>query len=159
MEAKWYRVLSIFLGLWLIQLEMDYTLFENLKDPLYPTEADSIGIPEVGQFFLDILLSPFYLSIAFIPTARFLRLQLQEPRWWRYFVLGWLGFSYWVILGCAISSIEQWAKPNHMFIAAFNGGFLVMLLLYLFSDIRRLFRTKYLRKRYGSRESQLAHYV
>ena len=159
MNSSWYRWLSIFLGLWLIQMEMDFIPFKNLKDPPYPPEADSIGIPEVGTFFLDILLSSFYLSIAFIPTARFLRLQLKEPKWWRHLVLGWLGFSYWVVLGCAISSIEQWAKPNHRFIAPFNGGSSSPFLLYFFSDIRRLFRTQFLRKRYRSRDSQLAHHV
>ena len=141
----WDRALMILLSLWLVHKELDYTLTDNLFSHRYPMDKDSIGIPLVSDFLAKLASLPFYLTIAFLPSARFLRRRLKNPTGWRYPLFFWLGLSYLVAILGALGFTLRWWKPFHESISLFGFGFLSVLLMFLFVDVRRYFRTRKVR--------------
>ena len=135
----------ILLSLWLAHKELDYTLTDNLFSNRYPMDRDSIGIPLISDVLANIAWSPFYLTIAFLPSARFLRRRLKNPTWWRYPLFAWLGLSYFVAILGAVGFTLKWWKPFHESISLFGFGFLCVLLMFLYVDIRRYLRTRKVR--------------
>lgn len=148
------RALMIFLSLWLVHKELDYTLTDNLFNNRYPIEKDSIGIPLISDVLANIAWSPFYLTIAFLPSARFLRRRLKRPTLWRYALFLWLGLSYLLAILGALGFTLKWWKPFHESISLFGFGFLVLLLVFLFVDVRRYLRTRRIRERMNHLKSK-----
>lgn len=148
--TAWDRVLMLLLALWLQHLEMDYTLTDNLRNHRYPINADSIGLPLIGDVLANFIATPFYLSIAFIPSARFLRLRLKKPAWWRYPLFIWLGLSYLIALLSALGFTMRWWKPFHESISVFGFGTLMILLVFLLVDLQRFIRTRRVRSQLNS---------
>lgn len=149
----WDRALMILLALWLEHLEMDYTLTDNWRNHRYPMDADSIGMPLVSDVLANFIAMPFFLSIAFIPAAGFLRRRLKHPAWWRHPVLVWLALSYLITILGALGFAIRWWKPFHESISLFGFGSLSILLVFLFVDLRRLTRTKKVRRHLSQRNT------
>lgn len=144
----WDRALMILLSLWLAHKELDYTLTDNLFNNRYPIEKDSIGIPLISDVLANFAWTPFYLTIAFLPSARFLRRRLKRPTLWRYPLFMWLGFSYFMALLGAVGFTLRWWKPFHESISLFGFGFVCVLLMFLYVDIRRYLRTRKVRAQF-----------
>jgi hypothetical protein len=152
--TAWDRALMILLSLWLVHKELDYTLTDNLFSNRYPMDRDSIGIPLISDVLANIAWSPFYLTIAFLPSARFLRRRLKNPTWWRYPLFAWLGLSYFMAILGAVGFTLKWWKPFHESISLFGFGFLSVLMIFLFVDVRRYFRTRRVRAQLRNISSQ-----
>lgn len=152
--TSWDRVLMIFLSLWMVHMELDYTLTDNLFNHRYPMDQDSIGIPLISDVLANMAWSPFYFTIAFLPSARFLRRRMQNPSWWQYPLLVWLGLSYFMAILGAMGFTLRWWKPFHESISLFGFGFLSVLFMFLFMDIRRYFRTRKIRAQLRNNRSQ-----
>jgi hypothetical protein len=148
------RALMILLSLWLVHKELDYTLTDNLFSTRYPMDRGSIGIPLISDVLANIVWSPFYLTIAFLPSARFLRRRLKNPTWWRYPLFAWLGLSYFMAILGAVGFTLKWWKPFHESISLFGFGFLSVLMIFLFVDVRRYFRTRKVRAQLRNISSQ-----
>jgi hypothetical protein len=97
-----------------------------------------------GPFRLLAFWTPFYLTIAFLPSAGVLRRGLKRPSLW-YPLITWLGFSYFMALLEAIGFTLRWWKPFHESITIFDFGFLCVLPMFLYVDIRRYFSTRKVR--------------
>jgi len=57
----------------------------------------------------------------------------------------WLGFSYFIALLGAVGFTLKWWKPFHESISLFGFGFLCVLLMFLYVDIRHYLRTRKVR--------------
>jgi hypothetical protein len=108
----------------LIALEVSgAVLVRNLRDNVYPMEADSIGIPLMGMMFGDI--------VALVILLFGMRLARKEARIWiGCGVLGLLAWWHFI-------EFFDWADPRHYEIGIAQASLGLPLLLIIYLEIRR----------------------
>ena len=134
------RLTLIIFGLWGVHEVLTRVIWRNALANLYPPEADSIGIPDMGHLLGIILALPFYLTIALLPDSGLMRLRPDGRRWWQFILMIWIGLSYLIAVADNLGVIANWSDQHHYPIALAGGTFLLLLLCFLWRDVRRFKR-------------------
>jgi hypothetical protein len=92
--------LLLFVVAWLICNEvLSRVLFDNLKNEVYKSDSDSIGIPMMSNLFIGINVGVFCLIGLLLPKTKF----------WGLLSVASLGIGFLLTLGGALF----WMHPNH----------------------------------------------
>ena len=136
---SWYKFSLLVLALILINIATWFVTGINQRNGIYPIDADSIGIPIVGTCFHSLLILPQLFLIGLLANFSFVRRLCSRNIGWS-IVLGIVLLTCYVNVGLfAISGAVEWMFPHHYLMAICYSLLLVMLIVFLFFDIRLLF--------------------
>ena len=132
---RWHRVVALAVGLVLINAATQRVIRANFSAGLYPTDADSIGIPIMTTLYLSLALSPWLLMLAFFSTFQAVRAYCARGGM---LVIAVLVVLYVPALAFALGGIAYWAAPNHYAIAWAFAVLLLVLVALAWDDARAL---------------------
>ena len=114
----------------------------NQSANVYPWNADSIGIPIFGTWFLSLLISPFLLLVAFLPRTLKGIYSLNSGLGARVVGIFAVSISYLPCLYFSLYGSLYWTSPNHMSIAFWFYLASAYLLFLVFKDLSTILKEK-----------------
>jgi hypothetical protein len=136
---RWHKLAFLAMALLLINVATWFITGVNQRNGVYPVDADSIGIPIVGTLFASLVVLPLLLLIGLLPTAGFVRRLCSRGFRWSIAAGAALLVLYVTVGLFAVSGVAEWAIPHHYLIAACYSFLLLVLVAFLFLDMKRLF--------------------
>jgi hypothetical protein len=135
---RWHKLTFLAIALLLINVATWFITGVNQRNGIYPVDADSIGIPIVLTLYASLVVVPLLLLIALLPTAGFVRRLCLRGIGWS-IATGVMLLLLYVAVGLfAVSGMAEWAIPHHYLIAASYSVLLLVLVIILLHDMKRL---------------------
>ena len=134
-----YKFALLVLALILINVATWFVTGVNQRHGVYPVDADSIGIPIVGTWVNSLLVLPQLFLIGFLGSFSFVRrLCSRDIRW--SIAIGIVLLALYANVGLfAISGVAEWMLPNHYLMAVCYSLLFLVLIVFLFLDMKLLF--------------------
>ena len=137
--THWYKLALLIIALLLINVATWFITGVNQRNGIYPMDADSIGIPIVLTLLGSLVVSPLFVLIALLPTAGFVSRFCSRDFGCAIAARVALIVLYVPAGLFAVSGVAKWATPNHYLVAASYSVLFLVLIVFLFLDMKRLF--------------------
>jgi hypothetical protein len=139
------RAFVLLVGALAVWVVLDNTLSDNQLAGVYPPDADSISIPLFSHLFTLVFLSPFYLTVAWLPVSPLLRPLPTGRTWAQLALLAWLALSYTFTLDHTLVTAAMWGDGLHDPVVSASRAFLCVQAAMLAVDVYSHWRSGLLR--------------
>ncbi|MDH5718889.1 MAG: hypothetical protein OEZ22_14780 [Spirochaetia bacterium] len=121
----------------LINLSTCFVIQHNQELGLYPANADSIGIPILGTFFLSILAYLYLILINYLKNKYFYYI-IFKPKLYKSIIVLIAFILYLPLIYFASYGLIYWFYPNHYIISATFLIIVIFIFISFFSDTYKL---------------------